>query len=114
MAPNGSMKTACSPLIRKADWPYQRMRIECRLPLPFELGLTFSQREQFLRQLVLELGEPPLARADELELLLDERHGRFDYPGALAVARGLCPLIAQRGASLFRLRKRDELVEREP
>jgi len=76
--------------------------------------LTLSQREQFLGQLVLELGEPPPARADELELLLDERHSRFDDPGALAVARALSPLIAERGAGLFRLSKRDELVEREP
>ena len=30
-APNGSMKTLCSPLIRNADWPYQRMRMRCLL-----------------------------------------------------------------------------------
>jgi hypothetical protein len=71
------------------------LRIECRLSFQFELGLTLSQREQFLGQLVLELGEPPPARADELELALDERHSRFDDPGALAVARALSPLIAQ-------------------
>jgi len=90
------------------------MCIECLLPFPLELVSTHSEREQFLGQLVLELGESPPARPDELELPFDEGHGRFDDPGPLPVARALSPLIAQRGARLFRLRKGDELLEREP
>src|SRR5438067_5954696 len=81
---------------------------------PLELRPALVERAQLLRQLVGELGEPPLASTDELELPLDERNRRLDDPGALAVACARLPLVAQGGAGLFCLGEPDDLLEREP
>jgi hypothetical protein len=43
MAPNGSMKTDRSPLIRNVHWPYHRMRIAYLLAFSFQLGLPLPE-----------------------------------------------------------------------
>ena len=78
-----------------------------------ELALTFAQRAELVRQLVAELRESLLPRADELELPLDEWDRRVDDPRPLGVARVIVPLAAQHLPRLLDLGEREQLLERE-
>src|SRR5882724_5522555 len=85
-----------------------------RSSLLFELRLAFVNRTQLVRKLVRKLGEPLLARVDELELSLGERDRCVDDPRTLVVICTLGPLIAQGGARLYGFGELDELVECQP
>src|SRR5581483_9380745 len=97
-----SSTSRSAPKIRRTR-SLRSVVVSMRETLLSELAAARLQALQLAAELTRELVEALLTLPEQLELALDMRDRGLDDAQALRVGRALFPLVAKRGARLFRL-----------